>query len=172
MEFIEGDTLDYKKWINLSEEARTKICSKLSDQLHLLRSVPSEGYYGRVHNQGWRPLLCLFRVRAKEMCGPYNTYENCISAMYTAAKLQASVCHNGKDLTTEADSSLSNFKRTLTACMGHKPTLTHLDPSLQNIIVRPIQGTEEHASDWEVTLIDWADFGWLPAWMQASVNRS
>jgi hypothetical protein len=75
-----------------------------------------------------------------EMCGPYNTYENCISAMYTAAKLQASVCHNGKDLTTEADSSLSNFKRTLTTSKGHKPTLTHLDLSLQNIIVRLIQG--------------------------------
>ena len=167
MEFIEGDTLDYKRWKTLGEEACTKICSKLSDQLHLLRSVPSEGYYGRVYNQGWRHRLCLLRGRANKMCGPYNTYENCVSGMYTASELQESMWHDGKDLTTEAELALSNFKRTLTTGKGHEPTLTHLDPSLQNIIVRPLQGTEGPESDWEVTLIDWADLGWLPGWMQA-----
>ncbi|KAF1840885.1 uncharacterized protein K460DRAFT_436368 [Cucurbitaria berberidis CBS 394.84] len=66
-EFIEGEMLTSKKWLSLSDKARTKICSKLCEQLRLLRSIPSEGYYGRVHNQGWNPNSLPLRSNGKEM---------------------------------------------------------------------------------------------------------
>ncbi|KAF2878228.1 hypothetical protein BDV95DRAFT_533480 [Massariosphaeria phaeospora] len=105
-EFIEGGTLTYNRWKGFSEDARETILSKISHQLQLLRSIPSEGYYGRIHKQPWRPHFGLLRTRCTEQCGPYDTYAEFIPA------------------------------------------------------------TETSAEDWEVTLIDWADCGWYPAWMQ------
>ena len=167
MEFIEGVTLG-SIWASLDDEARKKICSKLSTQIRLLRSVPSEGYYGRVNYQGWGPHANLFRIRLGDnMKGPYNTYEDCISAMYNAAELRAADTDMGPELEPYAQLYLSQFKRTLSESGGHEPKLTHLDPKFDNIMVQPIEGAEGDVRDWEVVLIDWADCGWLPAWMQA-----
>lgn len=167
MEYIEGEMLDFAKWMSLTEEDRTTICSRLVEQLQLLRSIPSEGYYGRVNNLGWRRDLKLLRRPKSSPCGPYNTYEECISAMHRAAEVQVAMCNIVEDLYPHQETLLLKFKPTLTTCNGHEPTLTHLDPSLRNIIVRRTQGSKKHVANWEVTLIDWADMGWLPAWMQA-----
>jgi serine/threonine protein kinase len=167
MEFIEGVTLE-SIWASLDDEARKKICSKLSNQIRLLRSVPSEGYYGRVHYQGWGPHANLFRIRlGNTMNGPYNSYEDCISAMYNAAELRAADSDMGPDLQPDAQLYLSQFKRNLSEWECHEPKLTHLDPKFDNIMVQPIKGAGGDIKDWEVVLIDWADCGWLPAWMQA-----
>jgi hypothetical protein len=40
------------------------------------------------------------------------------------------------------------------------------------MIATPVGGSsEEDAQEWQVTLIDWADAGWYPAFMQAVVLR-
>lgn len=168
MEYIEGETLDYLKWIALSEQDQAVICAKLAEQFRLLRSVPSEGYYGRVHHQSWHHRVGLIEARNKPG-GPYDTYEDLISAMYSAAELTAATCTNTKEYSPQYESALSEFKSTLATCGGQRPTLTHLDPQLRNIIVRRLPDTEDHTPDWEVTLIDWEHMGWLPAYMQSVV---
>jgi poly-beta-hydroxyalkanoate depolymerase len=69
-EFVEGEIYDYVKVVGLTEDARTKICSKIAEQYRLLRSLPGEGYYGRVHNQSWRHNLKLMRTRTVKTQGP------------------------------------------------------------------------------------------------------
>jgi hypothetical protein len=161
-EFIEGTTLDHTLWAGLGEDERTQICSKLAEQLQHLRSIPPEGYYGRVHKQGWRSWLRLLRTDGRKLGGPYDTYDDFVSAMFAAAECTGAFMDSG-DWHPVNESYLMSFKPTISAWAGHQPTLTHLDPGLYNTIVRKAQGTGE----WEVTLIDWAEFGWYPAWMQS-----
>lgn len=167
MEFIEGEILSTELWMSLNNDAHKKICSKISDQLQLLRAIPSEGYYGRVHHQGFSPAVTLFRVRYKHMNGPYDTYEDCISAMYTSAEHRVTIMDWGEEHIPEAELYLPKFKRTLSEWGSHEPTLTHLDLQLSNFIVQSGKKSGENADDWEVVIIDWAEAGWLPAWMQA-----
>ncbi|KAF2814554.1 kinase-like protein [Mytilinidion resinicola] len=168
MEYIEGGHLDHDKYVALDPEDKDKICAKIAEQLQLLRSIPppSPGYYGRVMHQGWMPGFPVVCVTRKDMCGPYDTYEDFISAMFTAATGCAAVCEpTSPDFTPVQRLGLTNFKHTLTECAGHEPTLTHLDLKLENIMVRPVQGV--NGIDYEVTLIDWESLGWMPAWMEA-----
>lgn len=167
MEFIEGGSLSHERWMVLDQEDQEKICSKIAEQLQLLRSIPSPGYYGRIMHQGWMPTFSLFRIRCADMCGPYDTYEDCISAMYTTAEARAAVCTIKPEFSAEQRLALTNFKHTLTECAGHEPTLTHLDLKLENIMVRSVQGANGTVEDYDVVLIDWASLGWLPAWMEA-----
>jgi hypothetical protein len=169
MEFIEGENLDYIKWKSLGDEAKARICAKLSDQLVLLRSIPSEGYYGRVHNQGWGPNLRLLRLHGVgKALGPYNTYEEFLSAMYRCIELSAALQTGGTDeIEPYLTESLEKFISTLATRKGRQPVYTHVDPSFNNFIVRPLEGTMKDAKDYEVTFIDWSQSGWFPAYMQS-----
>lgn len=135
MEFIEGTTLDHKLWASLGEDERTQIWSKLAGQIQHLRSIPSEGYYGRVHKQGWRSWLCLLRTDGRTLVGPYDTYDDFVSAMFAAAETSAARMYS-EDWDPETESHLMRFKPIVSAWAGHQPTLTHLDPGLYNTIVR------------------------------------
>lgn len=53
-----------------------------------------------------------------------------------------------------------------------EPKLTWLDPKFKNMIAVPIGGDEKTATDWDVYLVDWEDFGWYPAWLQAKQIRA
>jgi aminoglycoside phosphotransferase (APT) family kinase protein len=167
MEFLEGEVLSDERWLSFSVDARTKILSRLCEQLHLLRSIPSPGYYGRVHRQGWRPDCNLFCASKGQMCGPYNNYRDMLSASIHKLKVQAVTCYDNPKFLGKEIEYITQFESTLATCSGHEPTFTHPDPALHNIIARPIRDGE----DWEVTLIDWEDSGWHPAWMQAVAFR-
>lgn len=173
-EFIEGDTLTEELWLGLGDEAQKTICSRLSEQFQLLRLIPSEGYYGRVYHQGWNPWLNLARIRGKEMCGPYYTYEDLISAMYDTAELRMADTNHAPEYHRIHLELLSVFKSTFVKTEGHRPVLTHLDPKWENIIVRPIKedGDGGEIKDWDVVLIDWDTLIWLPAFMQVAALDS
>jgi hypothetical protein len=166
MEFIEGETLDYNMWKVIGDDAHDKICGRIAEQFSLLRSIPSEGYYGRVNNQGWEPGFLPFRTRYKELCGPYKTYEEFLSALNTGVEVQRSISNLGVDFRPEVPLWVDKLVPTLAASNGREPVFTHTDPALRNMIIRPLEGTMATARDYEVTLIDWAYSGWLPAWMQ------
>lgn len=105
--------------------------------------------------------------------GPYATYEDCISAMYDSAELSIALNTNQSHLCSEDELLLAEFRRLTTESTGREPTLTHLDSTWANIVIQELPGPEGQESDWEVTLIDWADMGWLPAWMQAvAISRN
>jgi hypothetical protein len=160
MQFLEGDTITTERWEGYSEDARTKICASISEQLRLLRSVPSEGYYGRVNKQGWRPRLSLLRTRGQKMNGPYATYEDFVSAVYDSGEFTGAMNSFGPEYSEGQEECLAVIKPKFATCKGRQPTLTHLDPAGKNILVRQVN------DDWEATFIDWADCGWYPAYMQ------
>ncbi|KAF2817430.1 uncharacterized protein BDZ99DRAFT_374125, partial [Mytilinidion resinicola] len=170
-EFIEGEMLDETKWIALDDKAREIICSKLSEQFQLLWAVPSEGCYGRVHHQAFSSDFNLFYLRPKGMQGPYNCYEDCVSAMYASAELRAATTAITPEFRHDAVEYLPEFKPTLMRTRGYKPTLTHLDPQFRNIITRSIKGAEGEIKDWEVVLIDWDSLAWLPGFVHGSWRR-
>jgi hypothetical protein len=88
MEYIEGDTLD-KVWDEMKDEERIKICTKLAEQLRLIRTIPSPGYYGRIHHQPFpRGLEALDTPRNKIISetGPFHTYAEFCKAVYDATE--------------------------------------------------------------------------------------
>ncbi|KAF2802891.1 uncharacterized protein BDZ99DRAFT_548128 [Mytilinidion resinicola] len=168
-EFIEGEHIYGEKWDALDDEAREIICSKISEQFRLLRAVPSEGYYGRVYHQAFPSALSLCRIRESNS-GPYDSYEDLVSAMYASAELRAadSVTINVADHHPHTLGLLSKFKPLLARATGYKPTLTHMDAGPVNYLVRSIKGVGGKVVDWEVVIIDWDSLVWLPAFVQAA----
>jgi hypothetical protein len=63
----------------------------------------------------------------------------------------------------DEESCLSEYGPALLQSNFSYPTLTHIDPTFYNIVVRSVEGKERN---WEVTVIDLEHFGWLPAWAQ------
>lgn len=163
MEFIEGMQLDRKIWLALSEDDRTQICAKIARQLKHLRTVPSEGYYGRVHKQGWRGKMSAFRTDGTKLHGPYETYEDFVSDLYATFEYRTALCTREMDWLPEDEDQLRRFKPTLLAAKAIQPTLTYVDVALANVRCRKVQATGE----WEVVLVDWSDLGWYPAWLQS-----
>ncbi|KAH5197676.1 hypothetical protein HBI18_109490 [Parastagonospora nodorum] len=165
MDYIEGETLSGEKWLSLSDTSRSIILSRLCEQFQILRSIPSEGYYGHVHRQGWPPWLSFLRKMQPGASGPFDTYEEFITALTTSARGIQAVGNILPEFHSSELNALSRMETTLRSCNGRQPVLTHMDPSVGNTIIRQIVGPEGK-EDWEVTLIDWSEAGWLPAWMQ------
>ncbi|KAF2785817.1 hypothetical protein K505DRAFT_368773 [Melanomma pulvis-pyrius CBS 109.77] len=169
MEAIEGFDLTHEAFEALDDEARKKIGAKISEHFGFLRAVPSEGYYGRVHRQGWDPSTPMLRMRYKEMPGPYNTYEDLVSAMFTTAELNAAISMSGEDFPERVPRILSTLKSNLMKWEeDHEPTLTHLYPCTNNFVVRSFE--EDGETNWEVVMDSWNQLCWLPPWAQAVAN--
>jgi thiamine kinase-like enzyme len=164
MERIEGETLRAHDWMSMGDKPR--IMSRLCEQYKLLRSIPSEGYYGRVQRQGWRSWPSFLRKMDPESSGPFDTYEEFVAALCSSARLCTAMMCGLPDFTDRESLYLQEMESTFPACNERQPVFTHLDPQLRNTIVRRIPGLEGE-EDWEVTLIDWEHSGWFPAWMQA-----
>ncbi|KAF1919398.1 hypothetical protein BDU57DRAFT_469409 [Ampelomyces quisqualis] len=166
MDYIEGETLSGEKWLSLSDTSRSIILSKLCEQFRLLRSIPSEGYYGCVNRHGWQPWFSFLCKMQPGPSGPFDTYEEFVAALTSSAHLIRAMAINTDDFHPEEVALLSRMGSELLRCNGRQPVFTHMDPSVGNTIIRLIPGPEGE-EDWEVTLIDWAESGWLPAWMQS-----
>lgn len=170
MEFIEGFELSLETWTGFTEAERTTLCARLGEQFRLLRSIPSEGYYGRVHHQAFSRLIAMFRTNGKQSCGPYDTYEEYVAAVISSAEVNCIIggVNKGERLFEDQELMLSEYKLGLETCTVRKPVFTHVDPDPKNIIFRRIPETQDQAADFEVTLIDWDGAGWLPAWVQGA----
>jgi hypothetical protein len=170
MEFIEGTQLLAPEWVKLNDQQRENILSGMIEQLQLLRSIPSEGYYGRVNGQGFHPLERFVRTKNKGVSGPFRSHEDLLSAMYGAAEVNAAFRCSSKDdvmlYRPEQLHVLSRFKNIFRNCAGREPKFTHVDLLTQNMVVRPLDGDMRSASKFEVTIIDWSGCGWFPAWVQ------
>lgn len=177
MEYTEGENMDINKWITLSDAQRESITGKLSEQLRLLRAAPSEGYYGRVNDQGYNPFLRLTFTTGKDPHGPYKTSEDFVSALYDAVEVGAATCYDDADPHYDARYSYSyeqrkllhELKTVLGNCSGREPKLTHVDLAMRNWLVRPLDGNVQTATEYEVSIIDWGGCGWYPAWMQMAL---
>jgi hypothetical protein len=170
MEYIEGSTLTKDRFLALDESARKTISLKIANQLKLLRSVPSEGYYGRVYQQAFSSDFPLLFTRRNHMPGPYTSYPDLLSAIYAAIELQLA---SGSWLEDYSDTEIELFKqfqRILGGVRtGFKPVLTHVHPKWQNTILQPVKGDNGEIKDWDVVLIDWNGLAWLPAYIQFGI---
>jgi hypothetical protein len=174
MEFIEGTTILADTWVKFSDAQRENITSGITEQLRLLRDIPSEGCYRRVNGQGFHLLESFVKTGRGAGRGPFQTHDELLSAMYDAAELRTSFRCNAVEICKDNCASydaeqlqvLSQFKTVLGNCDGREPKFTHTDLFTQNIMVRPLDGDFQSASKYEVIFIDWSGCGWFPAWMQ------
>jgi hypothetical protein len=168
MNFIEGIRMDDEKFAKLSIHAQDTICAKVSSQIRYLRELPSEGYYGRVHKQGWlcAPTGLEFNTStSKAVIGPYKTYEEFISAIYRAWQVQRAISNRLPEWVPADVECTTKFMSIFPCWDPHEPKLTWIDPKITNMIARQIKG-DDGSEDWEVFLIDWECSGWYPAWVQ------
>ncbi|KAI9703953.1 MAG: hypothetical protein M1820_005735 [Bogoriella megaspora] len=170
MEYIEGGSLE-NKWESLDKEAKINVCTKIGEQLRFLRSIPSSGYYGRVHCQPFNRETSMCQTRYKEPLGPYKTYGDIVTAIADSVEMKTAISkfdpsgefHYGDQLTLE------HFRGDLATLTHYEPKFTHSDLHFLNVMLKPTESKEDgEKEDYEIVLIDWARASWLPAWVEAS----
>jgi len=165
LEYIEGEQFNADKWLTLNNTQRDAVVFRFCEQLKLLRAVPSEGYYGRVKDQGYDALAGLVATNGKGLCGPYKTHEDFVSAVFTATEFE--IAFSTDEYKEEERKLLHELKDVLGNPIGSEPKLTHVELGMINWLVAPMDGeTLQTASDYKVTFIDWNGLGWYPAWLQ------
>jgi hypothetical protein len=168
MEFIEGIPLKHEIFAALPIYAQDTICAKVSSQLRYLRELLSEGYYGRVHGQGWLypPIGIDTCTNAfPDMVGPYKTYPEFVAAIYRAWQMQRATSYKLAEWWPKDVEKTAKFMPILPGWEPYEPKFTWVDPKLANIIARQVKG-DDGSEDWEVFLIDWEYCTWYPAWLQ------
>jgi hypothetical protein len=170
-EFIEGTCLAGNKLHEtLPEHVQDIVCAKISTQIQYLRSLPSEGYYGRPYHQGWRdpPKAISLSPTRWMLHGPYKTYEEFISSIYRAEEINCASQLEGEEWPSDHESKMAEFWSMFAEWEPHEPKFTWIDSKFSNIIVRPTPKDEvDGVEDWDVFLIDWERAGWYPAWVQS-----
>ncbi|KAJ4285975.1 hypothetical protein N0V90_013541 [Kalmusia sp. IMI 367209] len=143
-----------------------EILSKVSMQIQQLRSVPSEGYYGRVYKQEWIPSGQTFG----SMPGLFNTYEEFVSGMYKSAERYCAYQQpEDPNWSLFVQFALPRYKALLAGLKPKEPKLTWLDVSYTKCVrMVPVTGTDG-TKDWKVYLVGWEKLAWCPAWLQAKV---
>lgn len=161
MERIKGEQL-YDLWETFTPKKQEQIMVRLLEHLQALRSIPSQGYYGRVHHQGFNPGYPLVRLNEKEVLGPYDSYEEFVSALSRATWLRRAYACMLPTFLEEEIAAINEHEADLFRTTSARPVLTHVDPTFRNIIVRPGDGED----DWELIMVDMEGLAWLPAWLQ------
>jgi hypothetical protein len=175
MEYVDGITMSRDLFDGMSRREKDMILQGLAEQIQLLRSVEptvepdghrNGGYYGRIYHQGWHPSFKLVTGPELGLQGPYDTYDDFVSAVVK------STLHEGMMAYKEFDESLrrrvANVKSAFGASKDTQPVLTHIDIKWSNIIVQPLddKGDGEGPASYRVVLIDWDGLGWAPAFLQ------
>ena len=151
----------------MEEAQRIKICTELGKQLRLLRSIPSPGYYGRVHHQPYLETASLLTTRHKEPLGPYETYGDMAAALADAAELKAAVGDTELEYHPSRQLHLDHIRSAYANSEHNEPKFTHLDLKLDNTLLKPVLGGHGEQQMYEIVLIDWTRAAWYPAWLEA-----
>jgi hypothetical protein len=165
MEDAEGRDMSLKRYEALDNEAQELFVSRLAEQYRFLRSVPSEGYYGRVYKQPFDGTNALFRTNYIDSAGPYSSFEEVFQAMYTSVQIHCAAQPQDEFQPTQI-TFLERFNEIIRHTKGTKPVLTLIDCQFQNIIAKEIKDSAGKIVDWKITMIDVDMLGWLPAFVQ------
>jgi len=169
MEDIKGEPFEWEDWVQLPEDLRKLHTTRLGEQLKALRSIPSEGYYGRINNQPWYPNFPIGRTRGKTFTGPYTSYEALVDAIYISVELY---CARNTGWATwpvwpaSFLTAMPQLKGVLLRTPASKPVLTQLRFDLRNFVTRPVRNDEGKIVDYVITFVDLLDLAWCPAFMQ------
>lgn len=168
-EFLDGISLDDNRFAAMSKPDQDIIVQRLGEQIQLLRSVEPEpaGYYGHVNYQGWSPLLSHLRLFKPGLRGPYDTYEEFITTLCDSYELLIAIGCISADYSPLDVKHFLKLRQILPASKYRKPVMTHYDLQWRNIIVWPIDKSDQgETKDWKVAIIDWDFAGWAPEYMQ------
>ncbi|KAF1979693.1 hypothetical protein BU23DRAFT_563087 [Bimuria novae-zelandiae CBS 107.79] len=169
MNYIEGFTLRHEEMAKFPEKALDIICAKVSAQIRDLRSLPSEGYYGRVHRQGWlHPPSGILPTPTPvlSVSGTYSTYQEFTSAIYRSYEWHKAVGVCMEEFPPGYASRVAELWSIFSGWESHELKFTWIDLKIENMVVRPVKDDARN-KDWEVFLIDWECAGWYPAWVQS-----
>jgi hypothetical protein len=169
MEYIEGKQADWEDFVQLSQAEQKLYLARLAEQFKALRSILSEGYYGRVNGQLFDPCTRPLIIRYKDLFGPYTSYEAIVDAMYRSMELamdQSAMTPYATTWHPYYASTVARFKDILMRSPASKPVLTQLDPQNENFIARTVRDGEGKIVDFVFTFIDLEMFGWFPAFVQ------
>lgn len=95
----------------------------------------------------------MFCTTYKELCGPYNSYEEFCEAALRSAQLHTAVWGSSDAEEQQHEQNLLSKLESSMKTWSSTPTFTHVDPGIQNMIVRQIPGPSGE-TNWEATLID------------------
>lgn len=147
MELVQGESLE-DMWEELGKDGRTRVAESLQEMFDTLRTIPSQGYYGRL---GKRPFDDIFVASDTLPCGPFDT----------EAQLNDAFFQRYKSLHAELSPGRGEFYRDVvfpTVMEGHKPVFTHGDLQAKNIIIR--------SEDGKPCIIDWECSAWYPSYWE------
>ncbi|KAF2443886.1 hypothetical protein P171DRAFT_362731, partial [Karstenula rhodostoma CBS 690.94] len=169
--YIDGVRLDgLEQFPSMSIKAQDIICAKVSAQIAYLRTFPREGwYYGRIRRQGWmQPPDSIMKNRSVHWTptAPHNSFEEFTASIIGAYELREAQRDDESEWSPEFVGRRNKLASALKDWGPQEPKLTWLDPKFKNMVAVPIGGDAESATDWDVFLVDWEDFGWYPAWVQ------
>lgn len=152
MERIAGRSLE-SQWLELNEEKKAAIVTKLRKVFQELRKLPSPGGYCSL---GKRPLLdYLFWTSdsREKTSGPFATQAELNSALVRKYRF-----NNG------SPNKANFYSRNLPSIFrNHPPVFTHGDFQRKNIILRTAGSTAE---DVDLVLLDFEFAGWYPSYWE------
>ncbi|CAN8095480.1 unnamed protein product [Discula destructiva] len=149
MEYVKGQSLE-SVWDELGKDGRTHVAKKLHGMFDAIRSIPPQGYYGRL---GSRPFDDIFIGSDTLPCGPFDA----------EADLNDAFFKRYKSLHPEQSPGKGEFYRDVvfpTVLKDHTPVFTHGDFQAKNIIIR--------SDDGEPCIIDWECSAWYPSYWEYS----
>jgi hypothetical protein len=168
MEYIDGEIVS-NAWNSLDTATKSGISTQIGQMIETLRSIPSSGYYGRIHFQPFPSTFNLLHMDYRKEFGPYTNYEDFINAIHDTIENN---CYTGirdvPEMYTEKFMILSYMKDAFMKCSGKEPCLTSLDVKLENMMVKRTV-SENGSTDYELIFIDWQHLGWVPAWLGSSL---
>jgi hypothetical protein len=178
MEYFDGLTMNCVMFEKFELKAKQKIWRKIAEQLRLLQSIPppNPSYYGRINYQPWMPYAMLVGCVGDDMIGPFDTYEEFLQQIWVYFELRGmqrlALRSTQGGCKIEEDPVMqimaASFERFFDkSSVAAEPKLTHMDLKLENMLLVPSHSDPStELEDWDVVIIDWQDFGWMPAWAQ------
>jgi hypothetical protein len=145
-EYIHGRVLG-EYWENADGSDKEAVATQLRKYWDELRSIPSPGYYGGVWRQPTTEDIVTCRIVPE------------VPACETEEEWTEIMLQNAeRSVSTGSSHRFAFYRRVFHSIFrGHDPVFTHGDPHPTNIIVR---------DDKTVVLIDWANSGWYPSYVE------
>nr|POE94582.1 hypothetical protein CFP56_16821 [Quercus suber] len=157
MQRMPGVQLD-ALWGELSEDDKALLVVNLRQVFDELRrhECPQAGFFGAVDGGSVPHHLFFCHDDRPDLTGPFQG-EAAFNAGMVAQYKDIRELNNQRDF--KAHFYETNLNKVLA---GHKPTLTHSDVQMKNIIVREAVPENSRHRRFEIALVDWEYAGWYP----------
>ncbi|KAI9651878.1 MAG: hypothetical protein M1829_002122 [Trizodia sp. TS-e1964] len=160
MELVAGKPLEVL-WPGLSRDERTLVLGKLRGIFDEMRGLPSPGFFGSVTGGKVPDRLFWTAGGDRKVNGPFATGRDLLLGLAESSRQNWAL---NRRHSYRADF----YERNLCHALGHHaPTFTHTDLLRQNVMVSAVPAPDDAGPlDFRVTVVDWEDAGWYPAYWE------